>query len=90
MQLSDEEVEAKLAKMRGASGRGGQPEVRVRVRVRVRVSPNLNPNPNPNPNEGGNGPGVVLGVEALEVGVVLVPLLALALFCLEEYVRARL
>ena len=34
--------------------------------------------------------GVVLGVEALEVGVVLVPLLALALFCLEEYVRARL
>jgi len=24
------------------------------------------------------------------VGVVLVPLLALALFCLEEYVRARL
>ena len=65
MQLSDEEVEAKLAKMRGASGRGGQPE-------------------------GGNDPGVVLGVEALEVGVVLVPLLALALFCLEEYVRARL
>ena len=65
MQLSDEEVEAKLAKMRGSSGRGGQPE-------------------------GGNDPGVVLGVEALEVGVVLVPLLALALFCLEEYVRARL
>ena len=65
MQLSDEEVEAKLAKMRGASGRGGQPE-------------------------GGNGPGVALGVEALEVGVVLVPLLVLALFCLEEYVRARL
>ena len=34
--------------------------------------------------------GVVLGAEALEVGVVLVPLLALALFSVEEYVRARL
>ena len=35
-------------------------------------------------------PGPVLGLEALEVGVVLVPLLAIALFSLEEYVRARL
>ena len=31
-----------------------------------------------------------MGEEALEVGVVLVPLLAIALFSLEEYVRARL
>ena len=63
MQLSDEEVEAKLAKMRGSLGK---------------------------PPEGKSEGGVVLGVEALEVGVVLVPLLALALFSIEEYVRARL
>ena len=62
MQLSDEEVEAKLAKMQGSSGK---PPERA-------------------------GPGPVLGLEALEVGVVLVPLLAIALFSLEEYVRARL
>ena len=62
MQLSDDEVEANLATMRGSSGK-----------------PERQP-------EG----GVVLGAEALEVGVVLVPLLALALFSIEEYVRARL
>ena len=62
MQLSDEKVEAKLAKLRRPVAKA--PEQR----------------------QGAGG----LGAEVLELGIVLVPLALVALFSLEEWVRARL